>query len=173
METEIRKWEENHLSVAWLTNVACKQRVTVSKRCQSQILIHRTPASFSVFHLPLQMKVLVWSRLLWFCRLEANCNSSYQNLIFLTIFYWPTIDQATAFYKFGVLPELMGKWYSKIPTFSGSDSSLQIATFLMKLYLQQMMDVKNGATAKVRNMEQWSVVTMKNVQLTGFILKYP
>ena len=38
------------------------------------------------------------------------------------------IDQATAFYKFGVLPELIGKWYSKIPTFSGSDSSLQIAT---------------------------------------------
>ena len=38
------------------------------------------------------------------------------------------IDQATKFYKFGVLPELIGKWYSKIPTFSGSDSSLQIAT---------------------------------------------
>jgi len=34
------------------------------------------------------------------------------------------IDQATTFCKFGVLPELIGKWYTKIPTLSGSDSSL-------------------------------------------------
>ena len=33
-----------------------------------------------------------------------------------------------------------------------------------------MMDAKNGATAKVRSMEQCLVVTMKNVQLAGFIL---
>ena len=31
-----------------------------------------------------------------------------------------------------------------------------------------MMDAENGATAKVRNMEQRLVVTMKNVQLAGF-----
>ena len=41
--TEVRK--KKRLSVAWLTNVTCRQRVTVSKRCESQVLIHRTSAS--------------------------------------------------------------------------------------------------------------------------------
>ena len=46
MKTEIQKWEEKtRLSVAWLMNVPCRQTVTVSKRCESQVLIHRTPAS--------------------------------------------------------------------------------------------------------------------------------
>ena len=47
-ETEVRKYgseKKSRLSVAWLTNVPCRQRVTVSKRCESQVLIHRTPAS--------------------------------------------------------------------------------------------------------------------------------
>ena len=41
--TEVRR--KPPISVAWLTNVACRQRVTVSKRCESQVLIHRSPAS--------------------------------------------------------------------------------------------------------------------------------
>ena len=49
-ETELRKRKygsekKSRLLVAWLTNVPCRQRVTVSKRCKSQVLIHRTPAS--------------------------------------------------------------------------------------------------------------------------------
>ena len=47
-ETEVRKYgseKKSRLLVAWLTNVPCRQRVTVSKRCESQVLIHRTPAS--------------------------------------------------------------------------------------------------------------------------------
>jgi len=49
-ETEVRKRKygsekKSRLSVAWLTNVPCRQRVTVTKRCENQVLIHRTPAS--------------------------------------------------------------------------------------------------------------------------------
>jgi len=49
-KTEVRKRKygsekKSCLSVAWLTNVPCRQRVTVSKRCESQVLIYRTPVS--------------------------------------------------------------------------------------------------------------------------------
>ena len=53
-ETEVRKRKygsekKTRLLVAWLTNVPCRQRVTVSKRCESQVLIHWTPASTQSF----------------------------------------------------------------------------------------------------------------------------
>ena len=48
MEVGKRKYrseKKSRLSVAWLMNVPCRQRVTVSKRCESQVLIHWTPVS--------------------------------------------------------------------------------------------------------------------------------
>ena len=50
METEVRKRKYGNGNTAWLTNVPCRQRVTVSKRCESQVLIHRTPASRLAWH---------------------------------------------------------------------------------------------------------------------------
>ena len=34
-----------------------------------------------------------------------------------------SLEQATLFFKFGVLPELLGKWYSKAPLITQSDIS--------------------------------------------------
>ena len=49
-ETEVRKWEQKLLIMQclvpyWLMTVPCSQRVTVSKWCESQVLMHWTPAS--------------------------------------------------------------------------------------------------------------------------------
>ena len=71
------------------------------------------------------------------------------------------IDQATKFYKFGVLPELIGKWYSKISTFSSSDSSLQIATNISNETVSTTNDEEHGTMIGCDN---------ENVQLAGFIL---
>ena len=45
-ETEVQKRKygsekKSRVLVAWLTNVPCRQRVTISKRCESQVLLHR------------------------------------------------------------------------------------------------------------------------------------
>ena len=63
-EMEVRKQKygsekKSHLSVAWLTNVPCRLRGTVSKRCESQVLIHRTPASTQSFSMT---QCMFWSR---------------------------------------------------------------------------------------------------------------
>ena len=49
-ETEVRKRKygsekKSRLSVTLFTNVPCRQRATVSKRCESQVLIHWIPVS--------------------------------------------------------------------------------------------------------------------------------
>ena len=58
-----RNAEVRRKAAYWFTNVPCRQRVTVSKQCESQVLIHRTPASNNtvVYH-DTERVLLSWSR---------------------------------------------------------------------------------------------------------------
>ena len=73
------------------------------------------------------------------------------------MFWEHTVPKAKEFFVRGILPEFIGKWYSR-PVTSAKDVSATAKGGI----------VKNFVTVRERNMGKWLGVMMKNASISGF-----
>ena len=77
------------------------------------------------------------------------------------------IEKAMTFYKYmyGVIPELIGKWYTKQPSLTAATN----AGTNQSTENTPVSSAKSGATVVEMNLEKWLPVIMTTAQFSGFI----
>ena len=64
------------------------------------------------------------------------------------------LEKATTFFLYGILPELLGKWYSKLPDYAIQSSEDDNPELLPDMLLHVRMPQRTGVFAELKNQDK-------------------